>query len=255
MGWVGTVSSQMDWERLPVAPLYVDVRAYPSHVKMYCKRACLLSSHPRLFISFHFISYSYLLRYSWVSPRLIEEKSYQWLVQPTPKLYIPLEIPEGKDWRHAEWKEKLIVGHSIGYDRSFIKEQYYIKVWLLSLLCFQVERFCWLFIHELPVPLGLSKLSIILKGKWRQKQDKSLYRVFSKNSISRRRCNVAGEYFERGSHVWIKNSQRLPIVSRRILHSKKKILWSPMPNEHPAFISITYKMTPFCPFIPRRNNL
>ena len=50
MGWVGTVSSQMDWERLPVAPLYVDVRAYCSHVKMYCKRVCLLSSHPRLFI-------------------------------------------------------------------------------------------------------------------------------------------------------------------------------------------------------------
>ena len=50
MGWVGTVSSQMDWERLPVAPLYADVRAYCSHVKMYCKRARLLSSHPRLFI-------------------------------------------------------------------------------------------------------------------------------------------------------------------------------------------------------------
>ena len=33
-----------------MAPLYVDVRAYCSHVKMYCKRVCLLSSHPRLFI-------------------------------------------------------------------------------------------------------------------------------------------------------------------------------------------------------------
>ena len=49
-GWVGTVSSQMDWERLPVAPLYADVRAYCSHVKTYCKRARLLSSHPRLYI-------------------------------------------------------------------------------------------------------------------------------------------------------------------------------------------------------------
>ena len=49
MGWVGTVSSQMDWQRLPVAPLYADVWAYCSHVKMYCKRARLLSSHPRLF--------------------------------------------------------------------------------------------------------------------------------------------------------------------------------------------------------------
>ena len=50
MGWVGTVSSQMDWERLPVVPLYADARAYCSHVKMYCKRARLLSSHPWLFI-------------------------------------------------------------------------------------------------------------------------------------------------------------------------------------------------------------
>ena len=52
MGWVGTVRSQMDWER-PVVPLYADVWAYWSHVKMYWKRAYLLSSHPRLFISFH----------------------------------------------------------------------------------------------------------------------------------------------------------------------------------------------------------
>ena len=41
----------MDWERLPVAPLYSNFRAYCSHVKMFCKRARLLSSHPRLFIS------------------------------------------------------------------------------------------------------------------------------------------------------------------------------------------------------------
>ena len=32
-------------------PKYADVRAYCSHVKMYCKRARLLSCHPRLFIS------------------------------------------------------------------------------------------------------------------------------------------------------------------------------------------------------------
>ena len=32
-------------------PKYADVRAYCSHVKMYCKRARLLSCHPRFFIS------------------------------------------------------------------------------------------------------------------------------------------------------------------------------------------------------------
>ena len=31
-----------------MAPLYADVRPYCSHVKMYCKRARLLSSYPRL---------------------------------------------------------------------------------------------------------------------------------------------------------------------------------------------------------------
>ena len=37
MGSVGTVSSWMNWERLPVAPLYADVLAYCSHVNLYCK--------------------------------------------------------------------------------------------------------------------------------------------------------------------------------------------------------------------------
>ena len=62
MGWVGTVSSQMDWERLPVGPLYVaHVRAYYWHVKMYCKRARLLSYHRRLFIhSFHSLTHSFI---------------------------------------------------------------------------------------------------------------------------------------------------------------------------------------------------
>ena len=38
-----------------MALLYADIRAYCSHVKMYGKRARLLSSHPQLSISFHFI--------------------------------------------------------------------------------------------------------------------------------------------------------------------------------------------------------
>ena len=50
MGWVGTVSSQMDWERLPVAPLYADVRASCSHVKIYCKTARVLSTTLHSFI-------------------------------------------------------------------------------------------------------------------------------------------------------------------------------------------------------------
>ena len=51
----------MDWERLPVAPLYADVRAYCSHVKMYCKRVRLLSSYPRLFIHWFMKSSTFAL--------------------------------------------------------------------------------------------------------------------------------------------------------------------------------------------------
>ena len=53
-GWVGTVSSQMDLERLPVAPLYAVVRAYCSHVNMYCEEGTcvVLSSMTPSFLPF-----------------------------------------------------------------------------------------------------------------------------------------------------------------------------------------------------------
>ncbi|XP_048583688.1 DNA polymerase subunit gamma-1-like isoform X2 [Nematostella vectensis] len=62
--------------------------------------------------------------YSWVSPRLVKDKSYQWIVRPRPDLYIPLETSDGKE---THWRERLVIGHSVGYDRSYVKEQYYIK--------------------------------------------------------------------------------------------------------------------------------
>ena len=45
-----TVSSDVSIQRCHWQPLSVHLWAYCSHVKMYCKRARLLSSHPRLFI-------------------------------------------------------------------------------------------------------------------------------------------------------------------------------------------------------------
>ena len=38
-----------------------------------------------------------------------------------------------------------------------------------------------------------------------------------------------------------KNSQRLFTVSRRMLHSKRRILRSPMPNEHPEYMNKKYE--------------
>ena len=78
-------------------------------------------------------------RYCWVSPRLVEDKSYNWFVRPTPKLYIPLELTDDQDWTTAEWRERLVVGHSVGFDRSFIKEQYYIKVGNVLFLVLQIK--------------------------------------------------------------------------------------------------------------------
>lgn len=72
-----------------------------------------------------------LARYSWCSKRLIEER-YSWSSQLTLADFIPLEThinsarPPG-----GEWKERLIVGHNVSFDRSHIKEQYLLKVGVL----------------------------------------------------------------------------------------------------------------------------
>ena len=50
--------------------------------------------------------------------------------------------------------------------------------------------------------------------------------------VAGERFNVTGEYFERGSTSEYK--KRLTNVIRRILRRKRRILRSPMPNEHHA---------------------
>ena len=71
-------------------------------------------------------------RYSWCSKRLIKNEST------TDKVrlgdMIPMETCVGQ--HHApdgRWKPKIVIGHNVGFDRSFIKEQYYIKVNCLKL--------------------------------------------------------------------------------------------------------------------------
>ncbi|XP_068169583.1 DNA polymerase subunit gamma-1 [Antennarius striatus] len=65
--------------------------------------------------------------YSWCSQRLIEER-YSWSNKLTLPDLIPLETlissarPPG-----GQWKERLVVGHNVSFDRSFIKEQYLLK--------------------------------------------------------------------------------------------------------------------------------
>ena len=62
----------------------------------------------------------------------MEDKNYNMFLRPSPKLYIPLELLKDQEWSSTKWKERLVVGHSVGFDRSFVKEQYYIKVRLVG---------------------------------------------------------------------------------------------------------------------------
>ncbi|XP_036963110.1 DNA polymerase subunit gamma-1 [Acanthopagrus latus] len=65
--------------------------------------------------------------YSWCSKRLIEER-YTWSNQLNLSDLIPLETPKNSlRPPGGRWKERLIVGHNVSFDRSFIKEQYLLK--------------------------------------------------------------------------------------------------------------------------------
>ncbi|XP_035668321.1 DNA polymerase subunit gamma-1-like isoform X1 [Branchiostoma floridae] len=65
--------------------------------------------------------------YSWVSDRLLEDH-YSWSPHPTLDDLITMETavrsikPGGEDWR-----EKIVIGHNVSFDRSYIKEQYFMK--------------------------------------------------------------------------------------------------------------------------------
>ncbi|XP_044213709.1 DNA polymerase subunit gamma-1 isoform X1 [Thunnus albacares] len=65
--------------------------------------------------------------YSWCSKRLIEER-YSWSNQLNLTDLIPLETPVNSARPpKGQWKKRLIVGHNVSFDRSYIKEQYLIK--------------------------------------------------------------------------------------------------------------------------------
>ena len=73
--------------------------------------------------------------YSWVSKRLASHEDYSVEVQEdgtTARSLIPLE-PEADECEmvgeeKSQWKQRVVVGHNVGYDRARIKEQYLLKV-------------------------------------------------------------------------------------------------------------------------------
>ncbi|CAL8359660.1 unnamed protein product [Lota lota] len=65
--------------------------------------------------------------YSWCSKRLIEER-YSWSSQLILADLIPLETTINSVRPPAgQWKERLVVGHNVSFDRAYIKEQYLLK--------------------------------------------------------------------------------------------------------------------------------
>lgn len=71
-----------------------------------------------------------ILRYSWCSRRLVEER-YSWTSQLSPADLIPLEVPAGASGPpQREWQERLVVGHNVCFDRAHVREQYLIQVWV-----------------------------------------------------------------------------------------------------------------------------
>ncbi|KAK3096547.1 hypothetical protein FSP39_001169 [Pinctada imbricata] len=65
--------------------------------------------------------------YSWCADCLIQDR-YRWINHQKLHDLIPLETSKSSIFPpNGEWEKKIIVGHNVGFDRSFIKEQYFIE--------------------------------------------------------------------------------------------------------------------------------
>ncbi|XP_012941525.1 DNA polymerase subunit gamma-1 [Aplysia californica] len=65
--------------------------------------------------------------YSWVSDFVLED-TFRWADSPQLKDLIPLETKDGSIVPPLkEWSSRLIIGHNVGFDRSFVKEQYLVE--------------------------------------------------------------------------------------------------------------------------------
>lgn len=70
----------------------------------------------------------FIIRYSWTSEYVLENK-LRWTTEPQLSDLIPLETKQNSVVApNSQWKKRLIVGHNVGFDRSFVKEQYLIQV-------------------------------------------------------------------------------------------------------------------------------
>lgn len=63
-------------------------------------------------------------RYSWCSKRLIDD-NFAYLTSLKLSDLIPFE---SSDLKERKAQQRIAIGHNVGFDRSFIKEQYYFEV-------------------------------------------------------------------------------------------------------------------------------
>lgn len=70
-------------------------------------------------------------RYSWCSESLVCDK-FRWSSDVQLEDLIPLEASKGPD-ENGSGEKRLVIGHNVAFDRSFVKEQYYVKVTHLSM--------------------------------------------------------------------------------------------------------------------------
>ncbi|XP_013783947.1 DNA polymerase subunit gamma-1-like isoform X2 [Limulus polyphemus] len=66
--------------------------------------------------------------YSWCSEQLIKEQ-FSWDQEVSLNDLIPLETLPGQvePSDGQSWQPRLVIGHNVGYDRTYIKEQYFLK--------------------------------------------------------------------------------------------------------------------------------
>ena len=81
------------------------------------------------------------VRYSWCSKRLFDNSLDK--TKLTIDDMIPMESSHNHDGKsNVKWQPRLIVGHNVGFDRTYLREQYYIKVNIFSffiLLIFSIS--------------------------------------------------------------------------------------------------------------------
>ena len=68
-------------------------------------------------------------RYSWTADSVLQDK-LRWTREPQLGDLIPLESKRNST--SMSDRKRLIIGHNVGFDRSFVKEQYFIQVSLCS---------------------------------------------------------------------------------------------------------------------------